>query len=507
MTENAPDTRQYEGYADRKTRSSNVKKIVLLAVLLLLLALVLYSIYYFVNNRRLPIPRVTTDRTAEVAPPEYLYSISGPQGTDALTRPVGVAVTRDDLVFATDTEAGVVRVYTVDGRYRFTITEELQAPAHVAVGPDGNIYVSDRRKRGIQVFQPDGTFIRSIKPTGEDGETWSPLGMAFDAEGNVYATDVGQTQNHRVIGFTPEGVEIRRFGATAQANQMSDEPVRFYFPNGIWFADDGRLFVGDSNNRRVQVFAPDGTFEYFIRTSGIPRGIVIDEQDRLYVVDALAHMVDIYTLEGERIVSFGSNGVGPGQFRYANDVALDREGRIFVSDRENHQIQVWAWAEDEIVLPPGPKTAGQWALCLSPLLLLPLLFFFRRKRFVVTEDFVDEMVALEAVAEMDRRRWRWIAPEHVWPAFRGRVEGDVDLGHLIHERAHSESDAKELERRMDIGYEDAVLLVVAQRAKRLCTEDERITGLAHQLEIDVFDARRWRERFAKKDGRARESKG
>lgn len=498
VTDPMKDT-EFHSTPARKKRSSTIKKIVMLVLLLLLFLLVLWATYYYVNNRRLPIPRIGSTAVQEVAPPEYLYSISGPPGNDALTRPVGVAVTKDDLVFATDTEVGVVRVYSTEGRYRFTISDQLEAPAHLAIGPDGNLYVSDRRVRAILVFTVQGDFIRKIVPGMPDANTWSPLAMTWDAAGNLYATDVGQTNNHRVIVFTPDGRELRRFGKTGRANQMSDFPGEFYFPNGIVVSKDGRLFVGDSNNRRIQVYKPDGSFDYLIRTAGIPRGLAIDSKERLYVVDALAHTTDVYSLKGERIVTFGAQGVGPGEFRYANDVALDRQEHIYISDRENHQIQVWAWPEDEIVVPGMPKTRSQWAaLCAAPLLLLPLLlWWWRRKRFAVTEDFVVELERRELVPRMERRRWKWLTPQARWSVFEGKVIQGVDLGALIEGVEHSDSDARDLVDRMGITYDEAVLLVVAKRAGRLCTQDTRMASFAGALDIEVLDVRTFLERYAK----------
>lgn len=483
---------------------TSARRIVLLAVLLLLLALVVFATYYYLTNRRLPIPRIGTTVAKVVAPPEYVFSISGPSGDDALTRPVGVAVL-DDSVYVTDTRARTVRVYTLDGRYRFSFSAiqdggntKLGNPQHISAGPDGNIYVSDRRLRGVFVFTPAGEFIRKIALVGEEGPSWSPLGTTFDARGNLYATDVGITDSHRIIAFDPQGSEIRRFGRTGQVKQMSDLPGSFYFPNGVVFSEDGRLFIGDSNNRRVQVYDAQGTFDYFIRTSGIPRGMTIDDENRLYVVDALAHTVDVYSLEGDRITSFGGRGIGPGEFAYANAVDLDASGRIYVTDRENHQVQVWEWPDEGIVLPEPPGTPWQWALCLSLLLLLPLLALLHRRRFVVTEDFVDAMADAGEVGLMRRRRIVWIVPDHLHEVYVGRVVDDVDLGGLIRATAYSDSDVCDLVDKRDIAYDDGALLVLAMRAKHLCTENARIALLARRLGIDVLDRDEYMRRYDKR---------
>ena len=503
MTDSTPERSYPEqsGHQVTGRRQSKRRKWIMLAILLLILLLVSWMTYYYLQNRRLPVPGLSTSGEEEVAPPEYVFSILGPQGADALTRPIGVAVGQNDNVYAVDTKSGVIRVFTKDGDYLFTFGEVADAsaaalvnPAHIVTDQDEFVYVSDRRLRAVFVFEPDGTYVRTVKLVGDEGDEWSPLGMFIDEDGDLWVTDVGMTDKHRVIEFGPDGVEKQRFGSTAEAVQMSDFPGQFYFPNGIVKSDDGRLYVGDSNNRRVQVFTPEGEFDFFIRTSGIPRGMAIDEEDRLYVVDALGHMIDVFTLDGDRIVSFGAQGLGPGQFQYANDVALDSNGRIYVSDRQNHQVQVWEWPPPPVIIPELPRTPSQWALCLSPLLFIPpILFLLRRRRYALTPDFVDAMVVAEKVDIMPRRRRKWVTPEEVWPAFDGRVEQDIDLGELVSPQEHSDSDARDLMDRMGVSMEDAILLVVARRAKRLCTQDERIASLAGALEIEVFDAERFIE--------------
>lgn len=488
---------------EQRERRRRRRKIILLVILILLLACTLWSTLYYLNNSRLPIPRFT--RTAEevVAPPEYLYSISGPPGPNALTRPVGVVVGANDRVYVADTEARVIRVYQTDGDYLFTFSEiqdgsetVLLNPAHLALDAKGNVYVSDRRLRAVYVFDPDGVYLRKITLESAETDGWAPLGMVLDEEGNLYVTDVGNTSLHRVIVFDPQGRETTRFGSTKQAARMTEYPGGFYFPNGLVVTEDGRLFVSDSDNRRVQVFDVEGEFAYFIQTSGIPRGMVLDSEGRLYVVDTLSHTVDVYELEGDHITRFGTAGIGPGQFAYPNDVALDRNGRIFVSDKVNHQVQVWGWPPPAVVVPYLPETPAQWGWLLAPLLLIPPLYYLlRKRRWAVTIDFVDSLSLAGRLDLMQIRRVRWITPEAMWPDFSGRDEGGVDLGEIVHPYEHSESDVRDLMGLLEVGFEDAVLLSIAKRVKRLCTQDERITEYAVALGVDVYDHARFIEEF------------
>ena len=147
------------------SRGATIRKLVVLVLLMLLLALVVWATYSYMKNRSLKLP--TLQAQEEVTPPEYMFSISGPPGEDALTRPVGVAIGRGDLVYATDTKADVVRVFSNEGRYQFSFGDiadgkntKLAAPAYIATDAQDNLYVSDRRLHAIYVFDPNGEYLR-----------------------------------------------------------------------------------------------------------------------------------------------------------------------------------------------------------------------------------------------------------------------------------------------------------------------------------------------------------
>ena len=506
MADEAPATGTPFGPADKAP--TQWKKLLALLLLLLLLVFVLWAAYELSVNRRLPIPGIGRV-PEEVLPPQYLYSIAGPQGADALSEPFGVEVSPDDRVFVTDGVAGVVRVYTVAGDYLYTFSEiadgertSLRTPTYLEVNNKGELFVADRAHRSIYVFTLDGEYLRKVGPADpEEARTWGPLGLAFDEEDNLYVTDVGRSDLHQVVVFDEDGTELMRFGRFGEVVEMSDSPGVFFFPNGVRPLED-MIIVSDSNNRRIQVFDENGAFRGIMRTAGTPRGMDIDSQGRLYVADALAHSVDIYTPGGERIVGFGGPGLGPGQFRFTNDLSLDRRGRIFVTDRVNHQIQVWGWPEAAPVVPVIPETPAQWGLCLSPLLLLPLLLLLRRRRFAVTEDFLlamDDRGLVKTLSE--KHRWIWVVPREHVELYEGRTLGGVDLGFMLRTAEASESDVNELMRRIGVDRPTAVLLAIAQRTKALCTEDANLAVAARALGIDAYDAEAFIEKFLKESER------
>jgi len=78
---------------------------------------------------------------------------------------------------------------------------EFSWPQGLGIDSEGNVYASDRGNHRIQVFDPQGRFLRKwgIRGSG-DGEFSQPQGLAIDSDGDVYVSDQG---NHRILVFKP----------------------------------------------------------------------------------------------------------------------------------------------------------------------------------------------------------------------------------------------------------------------------------------------------------------
>lgn len=500
----APQPLSTNGAMARRRRN----RILLLIALSLLLAVLAYVGYYYAQNRRTPSISISLTGQEKVEPFQWMYAFSGADA-NAMNQPTGVAII-GNRCFVTDYAYRTVRAYSLDGAYLFDFgaikdgkNTRMSSPVHLAVGPDNTIWVTDRVLKQLYVFDQDGKFLRTFHPNGDESYVWSPLALTFDKAGNLYVTDVGNSEKHQVLVFGTDGKVKAQWGSSQQVVMATDAPGKFYFPNGIAVSDSPTspiVFVADGDNRRVQEFEPNGTFIRIINTSGTPRGLAVDKKGRLFVVDALAHRVDIYDPKGDMLTTFGENGSGPGQFSFPNDITFDARGRAFVTDRNNDQVQVWGLPVAEI---PGitkitPNTAWVPFVLAALAALTAFLLARRRRRFVAMPDFVEAMAAAGALEAMDRKRFYWADTKAGHAAFEGRVVDHVNLGELISAEAHSDTEAGSIREKLGVTPEQAQVLALAKWARTLCTQDVELARYAVRLGIDVYDRDTWLRKFGPK---------
>jgi len=302
---------------------------------------------------------------------EYVDSING------LQNPMGVAVGQDGRVYVTETGGErMIHIYNRLGKEVGSFAPpDTQAPdrvpIYVAVSPEGDVYVSDRGAAAIFVFSPDGVAQGRVTPP-EGFEDWHPLGLTFDKAGNLYVADV-TPEKHRVLVLdpTPPAGTVRIDPTLDHAlpegsilklsfGSQGEEDGQFWFPNGIAVDSQGRIYVADSNNGRMQAFDKDGKFLFKISRGmspsdlSIPRGIAVDSENRLLIADTSRGAVQAYGISESagsdpqnaplQFLGAFSASVGDGVFfQFPNGLALDGQGRIYIADRANNRVQIWKY--------------------------------------------------------------------------------------------------------------------------------------------------------------------
>ena len=73
-----------------------------------------------------------------------------------------------------------------------------------------------------------------------------------------------------------------------------------------------------------------------------PSDVAVSDQGRIYIVDGVNHAVKVFSSNGKKLFSFGSQGIGNGQFQHPLGIDIDSSGTVYVADTGNHRIQIFS---------------------------------------------------------------------------------------------------------------------------------------------------------------------
>ncbi|MFC1672318.1 6-bladed beta-propeller [Planctomycetota bacterium] len=178
----------------------------------------------------------------------------GEIGRGTLKRPTGIAVNgKTSELLVVDTVSSTVFRYALDthrlkGIIGGSGREEgrFHYPTNISVTGEGAILVSDSLNFRVQVFSPEGTFVRSFGRAGDSPGYFSrPRGVAADSDGNTYVVDA---LFDNVQMFDSKGQLLMAFGHPGHGYG------ELWLPTGIFIDKDDLIYVSDSYNKRVQIF-------------------------------------------------------------------------------------------------------------------------------------------------------------------------------------------------------------------------------------------------------------
>jgi len=197
------------------------------------------------------------------------------------------------------------------------------SPYNVAVHDSGDIFVTSYNNHCVCVFDKNGTIKATIGSQGRgDGQFSYPLGIAISGDVMFVAENGGK----RIQKLTITGEPLMKFGSPGSGNGQ------LQYPWGICLASDGKLYVADYNNKRVQVFNPDGTFSTIItglwnNVLGITQAVALDPSGNLHVAGHSSQRIKVFTADGKYIRQYGD-----GQLQGPAGVTVDQDGYCLVGD-------------------------------------------------------------------------------------------------------------------------------------------------------------------------------
>ncbi len=477
-------------------RARRRNKILLLILLALLLAALIAALYYYLTQRETPIPRVTVPKAKIIAPPKFLFLFDGsPKAT--MRRPTDVAIhPKTKWVYVTDTYMRRISVFDLNGRFFFSFKKidkgEMRTPVYVAFNKKGDVYITDRGNEGLYIYTPRGQFVKKFIPNNDPNFQWLPIAITFDEDDNLYVTDI--LKDHRVLVFDPNGNLKLSFGVVGGVAKITQDPGKFAFPNGI-VVQENKIFVSDSNNRRIQVFNKQGKFLYIIKPGGLPRGIDIGYKNRLHLVDVMAHSCSVFSRGGKYLCSFGEFGFDLGQFYFPNSLSCFGR-RIYVTDMANNRVEVWAWPV-EVPLPfrPGPWMCP-WCLLL-PLLLL-LLWLLRKNRYLAHREFLELVVENDRVKLLADKLIKVYVIQKTFDEFKEVEQHTVKMEDIMEVFDYDEEKVREIQEEYHLGEESAALIYRVRKPffkGAILAEDERVKEVTQQKRRKVMNYQEFTEKY------------
>jgi DNA-binding beta-propeller fold protein YncE len=257
------------------------------------------------------------------------------------------AFTKDGHLLATDAANSNIQVFDkTTGKYMTRFAgkgdgdEHMEKPEGIAVDPEGNIFVADYTTGYVKIYDKNYKWKKTFSEYGE-GPGQNIKSEFMDVyEGKLYMAEAG---NHRVNVFDLQGNFLFMFGGSGT------EPGKINVAEAAKVNSQGKVYVTDLKNDRIQVFNHDGTFIKLWGKTGsapgdfkTPAGLAIDKHDNIYVTEIGNDRVQVFDKDGNFLTMWGKKGAGNGEFGNLHGIIVDKEtGWVYVADTANNRVQVF----------------------------------------------------------------------------------------------------------------------------------------------------------------------
>jgi hypothetical protein len=269
----------------------------------------------------------------------------------------GIAVGPDGNIWTLNRGEMPVQVYSPDGKLVKQWGKGALLSGHqLRFGPKGDVWIADTHAHAIYKFSPEGKLLLTIGTPGQPGDDEThykmPTDMVETPAGDVFISD--GYRNNRVVHVDANGKFVKKWG------ELGALPGQFSLPHAIALDKQGRLYVADRNNARIQIFDQSGKFIDEWRNLASPWTVRITADDEVWICGASPaqwqpgeaqltippkdQLVMRLSTEG-KVLSWWSLPLGPnddplpGQLAWVHGLAVDAEGNLYLGDIMGRRVQ------------------------------------------------------------------------------------------------------------------------------------------------------------------------
>jgi DNA-binding beta-propeller fold protein YncE len=252
-----------------------------------------------------------------------------------------VAADAQDRVYVFQRKDPPVVVFDRDGKYLGAWgSGEVTDPHGLKIVGDV-VYTTDRSDSVAKSFTLDGKPLLELGRRGVHSDTGTvtnwlaeraagpfnhPTEMMAHPSGDIYVTD--GYRNARVHRFGGDGRLAASWGAPGHG------PGQFHLPHSIAFDPDGKLYVADRSNKRIQIFTPEGGFLGQWTGMGGPNDITRGKDGNFYIAeqedDGKPASVCVRDANGRVLARMES--------RHVHGVGVDSRGDIYAGLTQDRSV-------------------------------------------------------------------------------------------------------------------------------------------------------------------------
>lgn len=247
----------------------------------------------------------------------------------------GVGCDSQDNVYVLQRAEPPVLCFDSAGKFVRSWGTGVIAKGHgLSVDADDNVWVTDTVHHTVMKFSPEGQLLATLGQTDQpglgEGEFNQPTHVAFGPDGDLFVTD--GYGNSRIVRLSADGTFEKTWG------EPGNGPRQFKSPHAAVVDRNGRLVVCDRDNDRIQIFDAEGAL-LETWTGYTPFGIALDAEGRTFISDAKRQQVLQLDDAGTVINAWGAEGTGPGEFKTPHMICADSQGNIYVAEVGGKRLQ------------------------------------------------------------------------------------------------------------------------------------------------------------------------